>query len=70
MCIIVYNYHILIYRNRTREVIRSNGGKVPLSFDYVISVEHAPTAESNSEELGGIFKFVEGNVNQESTEDK
>lgn len=54
-------FTVYFARNRTREAIRGNGGKIPLSFDYVFAVEHDHGVDGQSnEELGGIFRFVEG----------
>jgi len=36
------------YRTRTRQAVRAAGGRIPLSFDYVISAEHTEHYNTSS----------------------
>lgn len=35
---------VLYFRQRTKTAIHANGGRIPLSHDYVMSIEHTATA--------------------------
>ena len=37
------------YRTRARKAVRDAGGKIPLSFDYVLSAEHTEHFNSSQE---------------------
>ena len=62
---------ILHYRARTRQAVRAAGGRIPLSFDYVISAEHTEHfnahAAENATTAGGA-ESVDGNTVLTSTE--
>lgn len=40
MLIVSFVMLVLYNRARTRQAVRAAGGRIPLSFDYVISAEH------------------------------
>lgn len=54
-----------MYRSRTRQAVRAAGGRIPLSFDYVISAEHTEHynttshTEEGSDEAETVFTATE-----------
>ena len=49
------NFFTVLYcRSRTRQAVRAAGGKIPLSFDYVISTQHSedPLPATTTTEVG------------------
>ncbi len=61
-------------RARTRQAVRAAGGKIPLSFDYVIAAEHAEYAAATAaaapaaeESTGTPVASQEGSVGSGTT---
>ena len=47
-CCAIHRFAVLFAsRSRTRAAVKANGGRIPLSFDYIVAAEHRREGDSD-----------------------
>ncbi len=57
--VIIFNSYYLLFRYRTKSIIAAQGGRIPLSFDYVLSIQHSEERIDETVAAGvSVFGFA------------